>query len=207
MCRVRFIVVASMSLLCGCGPRRDERVIPPTLDADAVATAVMATVDGNRDGLLTQNEMQKVPALGAARLELDTDKNGGLSKAEVRHWLAFVRDSGVALSQLSGVVVHLHKPLANAAVRLVPERVMGPGMATATAVTDAEGRFAATIPGSRYPGVHCGFYRVEISGIGNDGKSLTHFQGDNTPLGLAVGGMLPIGGVVTFTLDEPTSRQ
>lgn len=207
MCRRSFIVVASMSLLCGCGPRREERVVPPTLDADAVATAVMATVDVNRDGLLAQNEMQKLPALAAARLELDTDKNGALSKAELRRWLEFIRDSGVALSQLSGVVVHLQKPLANAAVTLVPEPVMGPGMATATAVTDAEGRFAATIPGSRYPGVHCGFYRVEISGVGNDGKSLTRFQGDNTPLGLAVGGMLPIGGLVTFTLDETTSRQ
>lgn len=206
MCRGSFIVVASMSLLCGCGPRRDERVIPPTLDADAVATAVMAKVDVNRDGLVTQNEMQKLPALAAARMDLDTDKNGALSKAELRHWLAFVRDSGVALSQLTGVVVHRQKPLANAAVMLVPEPVMGPGRATATAVTDAEGRFAATIPGTRYPGVHCGFYRVEVSGIGNDGKSLTRFQGDHTPLGLAVGGMLPIGGVVTFTLDETTSR-
>lgn len=206
MCRVRFIVVASMSLLCGCGPRRDERVIPPTLDADAVATAVMAKVDVNRDGLITQNEMQKLPALAPARLELDSDKNGALSKAELRRWLEFVRDSGVALSQLTGVVVHLNKPLANAAVTLLPEPLMGPGVATATAVTDAEGRFAATIPGSRYPGVHCGFYRVEIKGIGNDGKSLNRFQGDNTPLGLAVGGMLPVGGVVTFTLDETTSR-
>jgi len=201
MCRVRFIVVASMSLLCGCGPRRDERVIPPTLDADAVATAVMAKVDVNRDGLITQNEMQKLPALAPARLELDSDKNGALSKAELRRWLEFVRDSGVALSQLTGVVVHLHKPLANAAVTLLPEPLMGPGVATATAVTDAEGRFAATIP------VHCGFYRVEISGTGNDGNVLGSFQGGNTPLGLAVGGMLPLGGFVTFTLDETTVRQ
>lgn len=206
MVRVLFISMASISLLCGCGPRRDERVTPPALDADAVTAAVMAKVDVNRDGLVMQKEMQTMPALAHARAELDTDKNGVLSKAELYRWFEFVRDSEVALSQLTGVVEHRQKPLANAVVTLVPEPVMGTGMATASAVTDAEGRFAATIPGSRYPGVHCGLYRVKIDGTGNDGKSLSTFQGSNSPLGLAVGGMLPLGGFVTFTLDETTPR-
>lgn len=207
MCRVLFISVASVSLLCGCERPRDERVMPPALDADTVTRALMAKVDADRDGRVMPNEMQKVPALMYARAELDADKNGDLSRAELYRWFEFVRDSEVALSQVTGVVMHRQRPLADAEVALVPEPFMGPSMATAKAVTDAEGRFAATIPGSRYPGVHCGFYRVEISGTGNDGNVLGSFQGGNTPLGLAVGGMLPIGGFVTFTLDETTSRQ
>lgn len=205
MRRLLVIACASLSVFCGCAARRVERVVPPPLDAEAVTAAVMAKADADGDGLVRQNELGNVPALVGARAELDRNKDGGISKAELREWLGFVKDSEIAISQISGVVMHRQKPLANAIVTLLPEPFMGPDVAVARGVTDAEGRFAPTIPDGRYPGVNCGLYRVEISGTGNDGTPLNRFQGGTSPLGLAVGGMLPTGGVVTLTLDEPAS--
>jgi hypothetical protein len=46
------------------------------------------------------------------------------------------------------------------------------GIKEASGQTDQSGMSMVTIPGSEYPGVNCGLYRVEISGKGNDGKPL-----------------------------------
>lgn len=188
-------------VVAGCGPSRPSRIEPPALDPEAVTVAVLAKADANGDGVIAKAELSGVPALAAAVADLDEDADGGVSRAELRQWLDQVKESRIAITSLAGEVRHLKRPLADATVRFVPESVMGGGMQAAEGVTDVEGRFAATIPGAKYPGVNCGLYRVEITGQGNDGKPLAGRYNAQSTLGAAVGGRLPENGMAVFVLE------
>lgn len=195
------LVFAIPLLVAGCGPSRPARVVPPALDPEAVTAAVMSRADGDGDGTIEKPELAGVPALVVALAALDENHDGGISRDELRQWLDQVKESRIAITSFAGQVRHLRRPLANATVTLVPEPFMGPGMTAAAGVTDADGRFSATIPGSKYAGVNCGLYRVEITGQGNDGSPLPGRYNTQSTLGAAVGGRLPENGVATFVLE------
>lgn len=194
-------LVACVLFLSGCGPGRPARIVPPALDPSAVTAAILAKADANNDGVLTASERTAIPALATVAAQLDADRDGRLSQEELRGWLESVRDSKVAITSFTAIVTHLGKPLANVAVKLVPEPFMGPEMRAAEGVTDASGAASVTIPGSKYPGVNCGLYRVEITGRGNGGQMLPPHYNTKTELGTAVGNMLPENGIAHFGLD------
>jgi len=172
----------------GCGPSRPARIIAPPLDPAAVSAAAAANLD-------------KLPAIVFSRVVLDTDKDKKVSQAELLKWLEEVRDSKVAITNISVQVSHKGKPLANAEVKLVPEACMGGAIKEASGKTDQSGISMVTIPGGEYPGVNCGLYRVEITGNGNDGKPLAAKYNAQSTLGVAVGGMLPENGMAVFDLN------
>ena len=188
----RHVVLATLMLVAaGCGPSRPKRIVPPALDPEAVTVAVLAKADADGNGTVSKSELAAVPALIAAVTEVDVDRDGGISRDELRQWLDRVKESRIAITSFAGEVRHQRRPLANAQVKLVPESFMGAETKSAEGTTDADGRFTATIPNSVYPGVNCGLYRVEISGQGNDGKPLPGKYNSQTTLGTAVGGSLP----------------
>lgn len=195
------VIVGSAVGAAGCGAPRSSSVTPPALDAAAVTAAVMARADADGDGQLTEQELERVPALAASLAALDTNADGRLTATELRAWLDAVRGDQVALTPLSVSVTHQDKPLEKAEVRLVPESFMGGRVAAAEGLTDPTGTAVLKIPESGYPGVHCGLYRVEIIGTGNDGKPLpARFNAEST-LGAAVGAGVPEYGMASFTLD------
>lgn len=55
--------------------------------------------------------------------------------------------------------------------------------------------------GCPHPGVHSGVCRVELTGKGNDGKPLAAEYNTSSTLGAAVGGLVPKGGVLAFSLE------
>jgi len=170
----------------GCGPSRPARIPAPPLDPAAVAAAA-----GDPD---------KLPAVSFGRIVLDTDKDKKVSSPELVKWLEEVRDSKVAITSVAFQVSHKGKPLSGAEIRLVPEACMGGGVKEASGKTDQTGMSMVTIPGSQYPGVNCGLYRVEITGKGNDGKPLEAKYNTQSTLGVAVGGMLPENGMASYDL-------
>jgi hypothetical protein len=173
----------------GCGPSRPARIPAPPLDPAAVAAAA------------SSGDLNKLPAIAAGRIVLDTDKDKKVSQAELVKWLEEVRDSKVAITSIAVQVSHKGKPLSNAEIRLVPEACMAGGIKEASGKTDQAGMSMVTIPGSEYPGVNCGLYRVEIKGNGNDGKPLAAKYNSQSTLGVAVGGMLPENGMAVFELN------
>jgi hypothetical protein len=185
-------LVSSVGLLLatctvGCGPSRPARIAAPALDPAAVAAAA--------------GDLDKLPAIASGLLVLDTDKDKKVSQAELVKWLEEVRDSKVAITSVAFQVLHKGKPLSGAEIRLVPEACMGGGIKEASGQTDQSGMSMVTIPGSEYPGINCGLYRVEITGKGNDGKPLAAKYNSQSTLGVAVGGMLPENGMATFELN------
>jgi hypothetical protein len=185
----RWLGLCVVTVTVGCGPARPARIPAPPLDPKAVA-----------DALVAAGGPEKIAAIAAGRTSLDADGDGQVSRDELVAWLEEVRDSKVAITSVAVQVTQRGKPLVGAAVKLVPEACMGGRIKEAGGTTDESGLAPVTIPGSEYPGVNCGLYRVEITGIGVDGKALPAAYNVESSLGLAVGGMLPENGMASFDL-------
>ena len=190
-----------LAATAGCGSFVPKRLVPPTVEPRAVLAAIMKTADEDTNGSVERHEIVRIPGLASAREFLDTDSSGSLSAAEIKSWLDAVKDSRVAIVSLTVGVHQKGKPLADVSVRLVPEPCMGNGPTIAEGRTDATGNATVSIPGSRYAGVNCGIYRVEIAGTGADGMPLPARYNSASELGAAVGGPLPRGGAVMFNLE------
>lgn len=195
-----FKLASIACLLAGCS-NRPARVVAPQIDPQAIAETVFKVADTDRDGSLRAAEQQVVPAIGTAAGRLDADGDGAVTREELLSWLDATRDSRVAITSLVVVVTHRGRPLKAATVRLVPEPFMGGEVQVAEGVTDTDGSAAVTIPDAKYAGVHCGLYRVEITGTGNDGKPLPERVNAATTLGMAVGVGVPDTGWAEFRLD------
>ena len=182
-------ILLLLATAAGCGPSRPARIPAPPLDPAAVAAAA------------SSGDLNKLPAIAAGRVVLDTDKDKKVSQGELLKWLEEVRDSKVAITNIAVQVSHKGKPLSGAEIRLVPEACMAGGIKEASGKTDQSGMSMVTIPGSEYPGVNCGLYRVEITGNGNDGKPLAAKYNSQSTLGVAVGGMLPENCMAVFELN------
>lgn len=185
----------------GCSGQQPARLVAPTFSPEQAATSILARADANADGSIDTGEAGKLPALKTVVRDLDSDGDKRLSRAELLQWLDEIRQARVAINPLGLTVTHREKPLANAQVRLVPEDFFGPGVQPATGTTDASGLVRPAIADSRHAGVNCGLYRIEISGMGNDGQAIPARFNTATTLGLAVGGQLPRSGIVTIPLD------
>lgn len=187
--------------LAGCGRSSPARIEAPPLDPAEITTRVMKELDANGDGTLTRDELLKSPATAAALKSLIPGQGDGISQEAVRAWLDRVRASRVAFQSLILTVTHRNRPLASATVRLVPLACMGSSIQPAEGVSDDNGTVICSVPGNSFPGVHCGLYRVEITGSGNDGKPLATRHNIETVHGLAVGDEVPAGGRAAVTLS------
>lgn len=190
-----------LAAFVGCHSRQPARLVASSFSAEQAVTAILARADVNADGGIDAGEASRVPALKQATADLDGDGDKRLSREELLRWLEEIKQSRVAINPLGLTVIHRGKPLGDALVRLVPEDLLGSGVLPATGNTDASGLVRPAIAGSRFAGVNCGLYRIEISGQGNDGRPLPARFNTATTLGLAVGGQVPRTGVVTITLD------
>jgi hypothetical protein len=195
------VIAAALAYGSGCGSRHPARLVAPAIAPEQAATAILARADGNGDGSIDGKEAARLPAIAAVIPDLDTDGDKRLSREELARWLDDVRRARVAINPIGLMLTHQGKPLANARVRLVPDDALGPGVQQAEGTTDAGGLARPMIAGGQYPGVNCGLYKIEITGQGNDGRSLPARFNTATALGLAVGGPLPKNGVVTIRLD------
>lgn len=198
MTRGTWLAVCAAACTVGCLGERAPLppIAPPPLDPEAVAAAVIREADVDADGVIEKNEFDRMPALAEAIQDFDQDRDGGVSAAELQRWLEDVKASGLAQRAVEGKVLQRNKPMANVTVKFVPEPCMGGRIKAAEAVTDAGGYFSATIPGARYRGVHCGFYRIQLTGTTSDGQQLPANYNTHTTLGVAIGPQSPMGELV-----------
>lgn len=202
MTRGTWLAVWAAVATAGClsEPAPLPPIAPPPLAPEAVAAAVIQEADVDGDGVIEKNEFDRMPALAEAIQDFDQDRDGGVSAAELQRWLEDVKASGLAQRAVEGKVLQRNKPMANVTVKFVPEPCMGGRIKAAEAVTDEGGYFSATIPGAKYRGVHCGFYRIELTGTTPDGQPLPAHYNTQTTLGVAIGTQNPKGDL-TLTLE------
>ena len=100
--------------------------------------------------------------------QVDTDHDGKISAAEIAARIRSWGDSQIGRMAIRCTVTRHGKPLVAAVVQFVPEKFLGGALTTAAGTTDSLG--TAMIAGSggepSLRGVSPGFYRVEITKVG-----------------------------------------
>ncbi len=149
-----------VALLAGCN---DRTLHVPPMDPAAAASAALAEYDANKDGALSEVELEKCPGLKASLTWIDSNKDRRLSADEIA---ARVRGYQADRAGLLTLIVQFTldgRPLKDADVTLVPEKFMGSGVQPAHATTDAGGGCQFRMEGMQYAGVHPGVFRIVIS--------------------------------------------
>lgn len=169
--RVSVFPIASLAILAcvGCS-NAPSRLDPPGIPEDAGQAAV-TKYDANGDGLIGGDELAKVPALKATLKRVDANGDGLVSAEEINERIAAWQKSRVALTRVAATVRRDGQPLSGAVVTLVPESFLGDAVKAAKGTTDGSGNVHLEIssdPDER--GVHLGYYRVEVTLAGADGK-------------------------------------
>ena len=172
---VRFgVVVVGVAVLAGwgCWGGGPSRLDPPGISASAAGKAAIKQYDTDDDGLIGDEELDKVPAFEQALENLDKNGDGGVSADEVAARIEAWQASKLARMSLTCTVTLRRQPLEGATVKFVPEKFLGDEVRTSTGVTDTRGVAMLSVPtgGGQNdpPGVECGFYRVEITKEGVD---------------------------------------
>ena len=193
------MVCAFITIICSaCGPPRVK--LPPLDPADAGRQA-MATFDTDGDGSLSNGELTQCPGLSSSMATVDKDKDGQVTEAEIRERLEEHRATGVALTSINCMVYLDGRPLEGASIRFVPEGFQGEGIQMAVGETGRGGSTTLAIPGAELPGIHCGFYRVEISRKNAaDNEGLPAKYNSESVLGQEVTQRVPREGVASFQL-------
>jgi hypothetical protein len=177
-------------LLLTCSCSSEHKV--PRLSPAAAGDQAMADYDTNGDGQLDGAELDKSPGLNAALKSIDADGNGFISKEEVVARVTTYKKDQIALMPFACQVMLDDQPLADAEVRLIPEKLMGPEVLPASAKTDAGGIAALATEGQNLRLMHCGIFRVEISKKDDSGKeTLPARYNTETTLGQEVATDLP----------------
>ena len=162
--------VLTVTVLAGCGGGKRARIEPPRIDADAVGKAALAAYDTNKDGVLSEEELAKCPALHKARALYDKNKDGKIDATEiadrVRRWQA----TRTGLMPVGCSVMLDGNPLEDACVELVPEVFLADSLPNASGTTNRLGMATLSVDRSSLPasqrelvGVRCGLYQIRVT--------------------------------------------
>lgn len=167
MVKLRVAVVSLLGLViasgCSNGPRR---AIPPAYDSDAGAKALDA-YDTNRDGVISGNELDRIPALRASLRQVDQDGDERITADEIDRRVESWKKSRIAEMPVRCRVLLNGVPLVNAEVLFDPAPFLGPGVKPATGTTMEDGTAGMSLAKEhladpRFPGVACGWYTIRV---------------------------------------------
>jgi hypothetical protein len=171
---VGFALIAgcAMMVTVGCwgGP---GRVYPPGISPTAAADA-MTMYDSNKDGKISGDELDKVPAfkpsMAKINLEGGKDVTADMIAARIQKW----KESKLGKMSLGCRVTRNGLPLDGATVTFYPEKFLGDKIQPASGKTDINGMAMLSVPintgGGKPepPGVAPGFYRIVVTKDGLD---------------------------------------
>jgi hypothetical protein len=171
---VRFSMLALVAVYflsqVGC-IRQPPRVVPPSIDADDAGTLAVETYDANKDGKISGGELDKVPGLKDSLAQLNSNREKGMTAADVTARIKAWQETRVGRMTLTCLVTRNGKPLDGAEVKFVPEKFLGDRMPEASGKTKADGYAMISAPVSGpddVPGVPPGYYKVEITKSGDN---------------------------------------
>jgi hypothetical protein len=157
------------ALLVGCS----KRSYAPEVSAATAGEDAVTQYDADFDGKLAAAELDNAGSLKSNLAALDADGDKALTADEITARVRSWQKTG-ALSRRTPLhckVYHNKVPLADADVKLVPEKFLGDKMAIVRGKTSKNGVAFLTVEGSAPgdpPGVGPGFYRVEITKAGEE---------------------------------------
>jgi hypothetical protein len=135
----------------------------PSVSPQEAASAAMAEYDTNKDGFLDLKELERCPALKNSLKKIDTNGDGRLSADEIAERIASFQETRTGLIAVPCRVLLDNAPLPGATVTLLPEKFMGTEVKPASGVSDARGAVVLRVEGHDQPGIHWGYFRIEVS--------------------------------------------
>lgn len=163
------VAAIAASCVCGCGQVRDQVAAMPSVDPTAAAEQAIEQYDHNHNGSLDEIELAGSPGIFAVRDRYDADGNREISEAEIASRLTAIYAGGTPWVSADCLVLQGGRPLAGAAVHLVPEPFLQDAIQPAIGTTDARGHTTPAAADEKLPEnmrglqiIQPGIYRVDI---------------------------------------------
>ena len=145
----------------------------------------MKQYDTDGDGVISGEELEKLPSFEKALTRIDHNGDGAVSAEEIANRVREWQSSEIGRMVLTCSVNKGGQPLEGATVTFVPEEFLGDNLQTATGVTDEHGVASVSVPvaDDKIRGVAPGWYRVRIT---KEGENIPAKYNTETILGLEV---------------------
>jgi hypothetical protein len=160
------IVALAVSSGCSSGP---STIDTPSVNPAAAAEKALELYDKDGNRSLSNEELVACPGIGAAAKRYDTNGDRLISRDEIAAHLQAIFSSGVGLIPVTCRVTSATQPLANAAVRFIPDPLLESSLQPALGNTDANGIAVMAVADAKLPAdlrglnaMQPGVYRVEI---------------------------------------------
>ena len=183
-----FAAFSSLVFLCGC---QTETLTAPTVNAGSAAAGALAEYDADKNGRIDEVELDKAPALNAAKNSIDTNGDNTLDSSEIAARVKKIVGEEVGMLQFHCHVKLDGRPLEGATVTAVPEKWLGTQFRTATGVTDKQGRADLWMGLEGYPGMQCGIFKGQITKQDGGMELIPAEYNQDTTLGMEIALDLP----------------
>ena len=168
-CGIVGVVLISLSAIGGCGPKGLPQIPSPDVDVDVAAAEAMRQYDKNTDGRLDEAELKACAVFASLQKSFDADGDGQIGEQEIADHLQRLFAAEAGLINVSCLVTHDGKPIAEATVEFIPEPFLGDAFQRASTITDSSGLGSLGIAPDTLPEelrslrmMQAGLYRVEI---------------------------------------------
>jgi hypothetical protein len=178
--RAVLVSAAFLSLIVAGCSRTPARIKVPKVDAAAAAAEAMAMCDADKDGKISGDEFDQCSSLKAIA------RNGEVTADMLANLFDLWQKGDIGRVNVGVRIVRNGQPMANASVKLRPEKFMGTDIQPATGTTNANGISAVSVPVAQVGvprGASLGFYRIEVT---KDGESIPAKYNTESVLCLAV---------------------
>ncbi len=174
--RTRNIIVSALSaaifaMLCFGGCSKSVKSFAPEVDPEEAGEDAVKQYDTNKDGIISGRELDNAASLKSNLEKIDLNGDHALTVDEIAAHIRYLQTTKQIYSRnpIRCTVFRNKELLADAQVKLVPEKFLGPKMKTAKGKTSFNG-VAVLYTENPDPGdprgVAPGFYKVEITKVG-----------------------------------------
>jgi hypothetical protein len=178
--------ISFLIFLDGCS--KTPKSYAPVVDPIAAADAAVKQYDADKNGKISGPELDQAASLKFNLNTIDSNHDQALTAQEIADRIRFWQTDKLVSgrSPVRCTVFRNKKVLANAEVKLVPEKFLGDALKIAKGKTDPNGTAILMTENAAPddpPGVGPGFYRVEIT---KSGESIPAHYNVKTTLGVEV---------------------
>jgi hypothetical protein len=166
-------------------------VKPPDIDADDAAAEALELYDKDGDGAIDGAELDAVPGIQAAMETIDADKDGRATEEEIVARIERWREYNAGVMAVNCAFTLDGRPLDGAEVTFEPESFLGDEIKSGVGQT-ASGSVAPSIPKEERPsadmppGLQMGLYRIRVSKMANGVETIPAKYNSATTLGQQV---------------------